>query len=197
MSYFSQANEYDMNKHACKDSIFEPAEIFVINSNKIWILGIFYNALLQKGWYCQVLWVYLVIRIPTKFILYFYEISTIFYNFLEIEMNFWFLWKRKSKRKMVPVTEPEATHGLAIPGTVTCGAWQATRPSGSRHCGLAHGRKRPGRPLSAAPRCAPGAWSSQARPALWRGRRWLHGVRKVERSPAGAPSRNEILVGQP
>jgi hypothetical protein len=38
-----------------------------------------------------VLWVYLVIRIPTKFILYFYEISTIFYNFLEIEMDFWFL----------------------------------------------------------------------------------------------------------
>jgi hypothetical protein len=35
MTYFSQANEYDMNMHACKDSIFEPAEIFVINSNKI------------------------------------------------------------------------------------------------------------------------------------------------------------------
>jgi hypothetical protein len=47
MTYFVQANEYDMNMHAKIQCMITP-EFFVTNFFKVWVLGILCKALMHN-----------------------------------------------------------------------------------------------------------------------------------------------------
>jgi hypothetical protein len=80
MSNFVQANEYYLYMYA-KYLIFSFVCIVVNKYPKIWIIGIIYKAILHKIEFSQAYCQDLIKRIPMEFILYFSDLSTIFYEF--------------------------------------------------------------------------------------------------------------------
>jgi hypothetical protein len=82
MSNFVQATKYDVYMSA-KFACLDVYRFFVINYLKFWFTEIFYHAVMHKNGfghaYCQDL----VKMILKKFISYFSDIYTIYYNFLK------------------------------------------------------------------------------------------------------------------
>jgi hypothetical protein len=96
---------------------------------------------------------------------------------------------KPGKRKNVNSARPIPAHGLDLPGAVVCVARQATTPSWPVCRCLAPRRRRPVRPMPAAPDGAHRPRAPRAVRRPWRGRRWCLDQQGVAGAAVRAPGR--------
>jgi hypothetical protein len=138
MINFVQPTEHDVHMYA-KIGDLTFLWIFVINYSNIWIIGIFYEAIMHKLECGQTYCKYLLKRIPRKFTLYILDMCMNFYWFSKFGNNFCYLTIQKkdlnpSHSVGIPYGPKADTNGLAQkpkwPGgpVATSGTWVAVQP---------------------------------------------------------------------